>query len=256
MKIAVSISVGTLPLATQAKEVLQTLERLGVGEPVVILAGHTKLDPQGCKLAQKAKEVLGEGVFLAFTDTGSFSRAYLKGWEVGIEKGADFVISMDADGSHDPAELICFIEMFEKGQKAVCSSRFMGGSENRYPLLRQALSLGITFLANLSLGVKGTQKLTDFASGYEGLHKEVIQSIFRICPPDEWISVTRGPYHLQNTILRMLIMMAGYSIIEIPIRYGIRRTGKVLGVRYVVGALLGFYHIHKEKQKYLARVVS
>lgn len=247
MRVAVSISVGTQDLVPQVREVLDVLKALEV-EPVVVLADHEALDPKGCTLARAAAKEFPEHVRLAFSDSGSFSTAYLAGWAEGMRSGADFVVSMDADGSHDPQELSAFVEKFREGHKVVLSTRFVEGAENRYPFQRQIISVVGTHLANAFLSDNGT-RLTDFTSGFEGLHRDVVSHILAAYPPERWVSVVHGPYHLQNTILRMCIMYAGHRICEIPIRYGARRKGKTLGLGYITSASVGFLRLVQEKRR-------
>lgn len=248
MKIAVSISVGVEPLTEQVQEVLDVLEGLDV-DPVVILAGHLTLDPSGCNLAREAVSMFSsEVVRTAFADAGTFSRAYLAGWQEGVSVKADFVVSMDADGSHDPKELAGFIKKFRDGNNAVFSSRFLPYAENKYPPQRRLISLIGTKMVNAFLTPDGGVHLTDFTSGYEGLSREIVQDILKRYPPEQWVSVTHGPYHLQNTILRLLVLQAGYPVCEIPIRYGIRHRGKNLEVGCVAKAFRGFLVLLSEKK--------
>lgn len=247
MKLAISLSVGTLPLGPQVDAIIKILSAI-THDYVVILCTHSVLDPTGTAMARKLA-AQRHNVKTAIVNKGSFSRAYLEGWVKGAELGADYVISMDADGSHDPAEITKFVRKFESGHSVVCSSRFIPGARNKYPLQRQILSMGVTFLANTFL-VHGKQQLTDFASGYEGVSAGAIKKMFTLCPPDKWVSVTTGPYHLQNTILRWLLIQCGYEIVEIPIQYGIGRKGKVLGMSYVFQALRGFFVLLVQKGKY------
>jgi glycosyltransferase involved in cell wall biosynthesis len=237
MKIAVSVSVGSKPLEPQVRAIQNVLATMKC-EYVVILCSHTRLDPDGSKMVLETAAKI-PGVSTALADSGTFSRAYLAGWEKGLELDCDYVISMDADGSHDPQDLVRFIKALNQKRDVVCSSRFMDGAENKYPFQRVLLSKSVTFLANIFL-VSKDNRLTDFASGYEALSNKAVKDMLSLCPADEWVSVKIGPYHLQNTILRWLLIEAGHSIYEIPIKYGVHRKGKVLGIDYVLRALWGF----------------
>ena len=95
--------------------------------------------------------------------TGAVS-CYLHGFKYALEKGADYVIEMDAGGSHDSKEVPNFVKYLDEGYDCVFGSRFMngGGIENQ-PFHRRSLSKCGTILANLVLGTK----LSDMTSGYE-----------------------------------------------------------------------------------------
>lgn len=68
--------------------------------------------------------------------------AYLAGFKKALELGADLIIQMDADGSHQPKYLPTMIEMSQK-YDLVLGSRFMrgGGVDERWHWTRKLLSL-------------------------------------------------------------------------------------------------------------------
>lgn len=68
-------------------------------------------------------------------------RAYLAGFEVALAEGYEFVVEIDADGSHDPAELPAMLELAASGADLVIGSRWVNGGEVRnWPWMRQAIS--------------------------------------------------------------------------------------------------------------------
>lgn len=241
MKVAVVVSVGYEPLDLLVAEILEVLSRYEV-VTVVILATHSDLDPRGSAMAKETARRYTDGnviVSLA-CGPGSFSRAYLAGWQKGAEV-ADIVISMDADGSHDPQDLRSFMPHLLAGKSAVMASRFLPGASNTFPLQRRRVSWLGTMLTNIVLRPK--QRLTDFTSGFEGLRADVVKQLFAKYPQKTWVSMVNGPYHLQNTELRLRILELGFPIVEVPISYGAKKKGKKLKLRYLVQALRGFVKI-------------
>ena len=154
---------------------------------------------------------------------------------------ANLVVSMDADGAHNPQDLSRFLVPLLEGKHAVMASRFMPGAKNTFPVQRRVVSWLGTRLTNLIL--RPRQRLSDFTSGFEGLSAEVLRNLFEKHPTDSWVSVAEGPYHLQNTELRLKVLDLGYPILEVPISYGIRKRGKGLKLGYLVQALRGFTKI-------------
>lgn len=244
MKVAVSLSVGFKDLIPQVAKIIEALQRCGV-EPLVILAGHEGIDPEGSQNARITAETYPQFVRLALVhNVNSWSYAYLNGMAVAVASGADFVVSMDSDGAHDPGEIGKFIDQFRLGNHVVLATRFSRGGGHKYPLQRKIISFAATMLSNLTLG---RQWLTDFTSGYEGLSAEVIKRLFAAYPPVQWISVVTGPYHLQNSELRMVLMAAGYKIVEVPIVYGKIHKGKALKTSYVFDAFKGYFALLKSR---------
>lgn len=233
---AISLSIGSKEIAPQVDRILEVCEKIDVS-PIVVLAGHYALDPMGSEKASETAKKYPGIVFPALAETGTFSMAYLKGWQVGAEL-AENVISLDADGSHDPMQILDFIEALRSGYKAVMGSRNLPGSKNNYPLQRRLISKAGTTIANLLLN-PNHHNLTDFTSGFEGLKSSVISKVLENSPIEQWICATHGPYHLQNTELRMKLLKAGVPIHELPITYGTERKGKNLKVGYIFQAMIG-----------------
>ena len=85
------------------------------------------IDPGLTVLHRPAKDGLG--------------RAYLAGFAHAIERGYRYVVEIDADGSHDPADLPAMLSLAAAGADLVIGSRWVpGGSVRNWPLIRQAIS--------------------------------------------------------------------------------------------------------------------
>ncbi len=97
--------------------------------------------------------------------------SYLKGMKVALEKGAEWIVEMDAGLSHDPADIIRFLAILEEGYECVFGSRFIsGGGFEGLPWIRRLISRFGTVLANVLLGTR----LTDMTSGFEAFRSEVL----------------------------------------------------------------------------------
>src|SRR5215211_359988 len=87
-------------------------------------------------------------------------RAYLAGFERALAGGAELVLEMDCDFSHDPADLPRLIAAAEAGADLVLGSRYVaGGSVTDWGLLRKLVSRGGSWYARMVLGV-GVRDLT------------------------------------------------------------------------------------------------
>ena len=80
-------------------------------------------------------------------------RAYVDSFRKGIAAGYLFLVEMDADGSHDPAELPAMLAAAASGADLVLGSRWVpGGAVRNWPWLRQAISRVGNSYARVVLG--------------------------------------------------------------------------------------------------------
>lgn len=151
----------------------------------------------------------------------------IAGFQYALEHGADAVIEMDADFSHDPAYLPFFINAI-KDYDVVSGSRFVqGGQDSERGWWRQL----ITFLANVYIRRFLRIKLCDCSSGFRCYRREVLENI------GLGQLVSKGPSIVQEVLLRSC--QAGYSIIEIPIIFRDRKRGKTkLTYRHLIDGFL------------------
>ena len=125
-----------------------------------------------------------------------------------------FIMEMDADFSHDPKYIPCFIQEMD-GNDIVIGSRFaQGGSDIYRSFLRNSLSrLSNIFIRwYLDLGVR------DCSAGYRCFKRHVIESI------DLDSLISRGPAVIEETLYIFNTM--DFRIKEIPIIFRDRRKGK------------------------------
>ncbi|MEN9693244.1 MAG: hypothetical protein RLZZ330_888, partial [Actinomycetota bacterium] len=71
--------------------------------------------------------------------------AYRAGFKWALDNDFDFVIEMDADGSHQPEQLPTLIAKIDTSDVVIGSRWTKGGSVVNWPLSRKVLSLGGNF---------------------------------------------------------------------------------------------------------------
>lgn len=135
--------------------------------------------------------------------------------------GADVVLEMDADFSHDPELIPRFFQEIENGADVVLGSRFVsGGSDDD----RSAVRKVITVLANTYIRIVLGVPVGDCNSGYRCFRREALESI----RPETITSV--GPSIVQEVLFR--VHRAGATIREIPLAFVDRKDGESkLGLR-------------------------
>ena len=90
-------------------------------------------------------------------------KAYLAGFAEAIAGQYEFVVEIDADGSHDPDELPAMLDLARGGADLVIGSRWVaGGSVRNWPRLRQAISRGGNWYARTVL----RSRIRDITAGF------------------------------------------------------------------------------------------
>ena len=140
-------------------------------------------------------------------------RAYIAGFKWGLERGYDFLFEMDADGSHDPAEVPKFLEL-AKTNDLVVGTRYKGGIRViNWPLSRLLISM---FAGKFVRFVTGLP-VSDPTGGYKCFSRRVLESFYL----DKIVS---NGYSFQIE-LSYGAWMTGWRIGESPIVFEDRRAG-------------------------------
>ena len=146
---------------------------------------------------------------------GGLGGAYLAGFDEALANGADFVIEMDADLSHDPADLPRMIDAARDGADVVLGSRYVaGGGVEGWPLHRQLISRAGGRYAAIMLGLP----LSDLTGGFKCFRASALRRL----DPD--LVHSRG-YAFQIE-LTYHAARAGLEIVEIPIVFREREHGR------------------------------
>ena len=140
--------------------------------------------------------------------------AYLAGFRLALAAGAELVLEMDCDFSHDPADVPRLIAAVEDGADVALGSRYVaGGGVRNWGLLRRFISAGGSAYARLLLGVK----IRDLTGGFKCYRRRVLETI-------DLDSVDSKGYAFQiETTYRAL--RAGFNVVEVPITFADREVG-------------------------------
>lgn len=141
--------------------------------------------------------------------------AYLEGFAKAFETGADVVVQMDADFSHDPAVLVEMAHRIESCDVVIGSRYTKGGSLARnWPFWRKALSaFGNTYARTIL-----SFPLRDVTTGYRMWKRRALEGI----PLDR----IRSNGYVFLVEMAYVAYLMGYDIFEVPIHFSDRRWGK------------------------------
>jgi dolichol-phosphate mannosyltransferase len=140
--------------------------------------------------------------------------AYLAGFREVLRGDAELVLEMDADLSHDPADVPRLIEACANGADLALGSRYVvGGGTKNWGRGRRFVSAGGSFYARTLLGVP----IRDLTGGFKCFKREVLETI-------DLDSVHSKGYAFQIE-LTYRALRAGFEVVEVPIVFADRTHG-------------------------------
>jgi dolichol-phosphate mannosyltransferase len=140
--------------------------------------------------------------------------AYLAGFRQALADGAELVLELDCDFSHDPEDVPRLIGAVEDGADLALGSRYVeGGEVVNWGLVRRLISAGGSWYARAFLGVP----VHDLTGGFKCYRREVLEHI------DLGAIRSRGYAFQIETTYRAV--RAGFKVVEVPIRFTDRTEG-------------------------------
>jgi dolichol-phosphate mannosyltransferase len=139
--------------------------------------------------------------------------AYIAGFRKALAGGAELILEMDSDFSHEPAYLPRLLEAAE-GADLVIGSRYVdGGGVGDWGAMRRAISRGGSAYARLVLGVP----VNDLTGGFKCFRREVLEAI-------DLDEVQAKGYAFQVELTYRAVQR-GFRVVEVPIVFRDRRVG-------------------------------
>ena len=139
--------------------------------------------------------------------------AYLAGFRRALELGADLVLEMDCDFSHDPADVPRLVAAAAEADLVLGSRYVAGGGTRDWGRLRRLISRGGSLYAQVLLGVP----VRDLTGGFKCYRRAVLEAI-------DLDAIESKGYAFQiETTYRAL--RAGFRVVEVPIVFADREVG-------------------------------
>ncbi len=139
--------------------------------------------------------------------------AYLDGFRRALADGAELILELDCDFSHDPDDVPRLIAAAEKADLVLGSRYVRGGGTANWGLVRRAISRWGSLYAQVLLGLR----VRDLTGGFKCYRRAVLERI------DLEAIASRGYAFQIETTYRAL--RAGFRVVEIPIRFTDREVG-------------------------------
>jgi dolichol-phosphate mannosyltransferase len=141
--------------------------------------------------------------------------AYLAGFRHALDRGAGYVMEMDSDFSHDPADLARLLAAARGEADLALGSRYVaGGGVSDWGLLRRLISEGGSTYARWVLGLR----VRDLTGGFKCFRRDVLEAI-------QFDGVRSRGYAFQVELTYRAVR-AGFRVVEVPIVFRDRQHGQ------------------------------
>jgi dolichol-phosphate mannosyltransferase len=194
------------------RAVLPELESTGRAHTVLIVDDGS---PDGTgEIADRLAAELAHVRALHRERKEGLGRAYLAGFAEALAGGAELILEMDADFSHDPRDVPRLIAAADDADLVLGSRYVAGGGVENWGLVRRSLSRGGSWYARVILRVP----VRDLTGGFKCFRREVLERL-------DLNGVHADGYGFQIELTYRAVQ-AGFGVAEVPIRFRERREGQ------------------------------
>jgi dolichol-phosphate mannosyltransferase len=149
-------------------------------------------------------------------------RAYVAGFRRALADGAELVVEMDCDFSHDPHDVPRLIAAAEEGADLVIGSRYVpGGGVRNWTILRRVVSRAASLYTRSLL-----MPIRDPTGGFKCFRREVLETIGLDC--------LHGAGYVFQIETTYRALQHGFRVVEVPITFSERRAGQSKMSRAIV----------------------
>jgi dolichol-phosphate mannosyltransferase len=204
-----------VPTYLEVENIEEALTRVRAAAPNVDVLVVDDSSPDGtAAVAQRVAKELGQIDVLVRPKKTGLGEAYRAGFAVGIERGYEVLVQMDADLSHDAAALPSILAETDKGADLTIGSRYVpGGSIPHWPWHRRAMSRW----GNRYSGFMLACGIRDMTSGYRAYRREILEAVD--------YAATRAVGYGFQIELAYRVSRADGTIVEVPITFSDRVRG-------------------------------
>jgi dolichol-phosphate mannosyltransferase len=184
---------------------------LGPDDRVLVIDDDS---PDGTgELADRLAAELGFLDVLHRPEKEGLGPAYLAGFRLALDAGAELIVEIDCDFSHDPLDLPRLLTAADEADVVLGSRYVPGGGIENWGLVRRAISAGGSLYARLLLGVP----VRDLTGGFKVFRRAVLEAI----PLDR----VRSRGYAFQIELTYRALRRGFRVVEVPIRFADRAVG-------------------------------
>ncbi len=202
-----------LPTYNEAENLEPMLRALGAAGVHVLVIDDNSPDGTG-ELADRLAAELDYVDVLHRARKEGLGPAYVAGFRRALADGAELVLEMDCDFSHDPADVPRLIAAAQDGADLALGSRYVeGGRIGDWGRTRRLVSAGGSWYARTWLGVP----VRDLTGGFKCYRRAALEAI----PLDE-IDARGYAFQIETTYRTL---REGFRVVEVPITFVDRKVG-------------------------------
>jgi dolichol-phosphate mannosyltransferase len=202
-----------LPTYNERENLERMVRALGdVGVRVLVIDDNS---PDGTgEIADRLARELDHVEVLHRARKEGLGPAYLAGFARALADGAELILEMDCDFSHDPKDVPRLVAAVDAGADLVIGSRYVpGGSIPNWGFLRRFISRAGCVYSQVILQTR----VRDLTGGFKCYRRRVLESI------DLEAIESKGYAFQIETVYRAL--RKGFRVVEIPITFVDREVG-------------------------------
>jgi dolichol-phosphate mannosyltransferase len=194
------------------RAVAEEMAKIAPGEHRILIVDDNSPDGTG-KLADELAQELDVVEVLHRPVKSGLGRAYIAGFGHALAGGAELVVEMDADFSHDPKYLGDLIGAADDADLVLGSRYVPGGAVRNWGVVRKLISRGGSLYARTVLGIK----VRDLTGGFKCIRRPVLETI-------DLASLRADGYVFQIEVTYRAIR-SGFRVREVPILFTDRAAG-------------------------------
>lgn len=194
--------------------IMKSIFELNIPDIGILVVDDNSPDGTG-KIAEGLKMVYPDAVYVLHREgKKGLGTAYLEGFDYCLKKGADQIVQMDADFSHNPEKVVELLDGLKEADMVLGSRYVPGGSlDERWAFWRKGLSSFGNFYARSILSVP----IHDVTGGFRAWRKDTLLGI-----P---LNRVRSQGYAFQVEMAYITHLSGYSMKEIPIYFADRARG-------------------------------
>ena len=201
-----------LPTYNERENLEPMLRALGGKGVSVLVIDDNSPDGTG-DLADRLAEELDYVSVLHRPEKEGLGPAYIDGFRHALADGAELILEMDCDFSHDPTDVPRLVAAADDADLVLGSRYVDGGGVRNWGIVRRAISAGGSWYARVLLGAR----VRDLTGGFKCYRRRVLETI-------DLDAVHSKGYAFQiETTYRAL--RAGFRVVEVPITFVDREDG-------------------------------
>ncbi len=231
-----SIVIPTFNEAENLPILIRTLLGLGIPDLHILTVDDNSPDGTGDIAEELKKEYPGKVSVIHREGKLGLGTAYITGFKYCLKEGAEQIVQMDADFSHNPDKVKVMLEGLNDYDMVLGSRYVSGGSlDEDWAIWRKGLSAFGNLYTRLIIGIK----VKDITGGFRAWRSETLQGI----PLDR---VKSQGYAFQIE-MAYITHLKGFSILEIPIYFAERTRGdSKMSIKIQIEAALRVWSILAE----------